>query len=193
MVEQGEHLAEDLCGVAAVDLLDDHDVVVFGVLAGVLGGGEQRAVDQGEFAVGAGPEPADEVFVGHRRVKLQEGYPVGLTLVAQHPAKASGEPRLAGSGWPLPDDVLLRLHGLNHRFQELNVEERAIGNDVGDDVLRCDFPRCRLGTESADSTSAATVMSSAGTCGASLIAWKCHAAKAPVACRTENPGTRARR
>jgi hypothetical protein len=32
------------------------------------------------------------------------------------------------------------------RFQELNVEERAIGNDVGDDVLRCDFPHCRLGT-----------------------------------------------
>jgi len=55
--EQCEHLAEDLCGIAAVDLLDDHDVVAFAVLAGVLGGGEQRAVDQGEFAVGAGSEP----------------------------------------------------------------------------------------------------------------------------------------
>jgi hypothetical protein len=31
------------------------------------------------------------------------------------------------------------------------------------------------GPSSADSTSAAAVMSSAGACGASLIAWKCHA------------------
>ena len=69
-LHQRQRLAENLRGVASVNLLNDHHVVVAGVGLGGFDDFKERAIDERKLAISTGTKASYEVLVREARMKL---------------------------------------------------------------------------------------------------------------------------
>ena len=69
-------------------------------------------------------------------MELQRPDAVIIFAADQGVGQPLGEPGFASAGRALQDDVALVGKALQHRFQQGAVEEAAVGDDVGDGVIR---------------------------------------------------------
>src|SRR4051812_9052409 len=139
VIEQGQQLAEDLCGVAAIDLLDNEHELPVRLGAGRLNGFEKDAVNQCKPAVFLRSPSSYEILVGQRWVKLNDAHArlgdVPVSRADQRIGKALCKPRLAGAGRPLQNQVLLGAQALQNAFKESLREKATVLDDVFNTVM----------------------------------------------------------
>jgi hypothetical protein len=115
-IQQRQHLAKYLRGIATVDFLDDDHKLRGWGLERRVDHFHEGAVGKRKLTVTGWPPAAHEILVRHVGVELQRPKLALITLPHQGKCQSLGQPSLARAWRTLKDQVLFRTKSLQEPF-----------------------------------------------------------------------------